>query len=241
MIAEEIHPTLAGLRARKGELLRHLLAAHNTCPRLAPFNANKAWAEIETVARFYLIRKMTRDEAKGPTGTELTTRAKSLAGLAEALRAAGAALADVARSGDGETLAQEWFEETRPAGEIDLQAELAKPFTGTAIGVFNYHDGFDNAATELAERLTTFEAAARSAFQVLVDAKAGSGAPRSSPLPFAISALAAIWPDATGDEPRAGKGAFQFFVEDFLTAVGEPSRDSTVLFKAIQGALSPRK
>jgi hypothetical protein len=203
-VRADIEARLVEFDHHKEPLLNILRDAHNHSPKSEPFNEDKWWFHLGSLARIYSWQARVKQETMPVAEREARLRA-----LAKALGNARG-LTDKALQDDvGDDLFSAWWEETNePPGSMVRNSDDSIAL------VPNADEKFREAVTGLA----ALEAAARQAVSEAHDKRTGRGRTGTVP-PDCIDTLWLLYRDSTGMEPGAGHGPFVRFVCAFLAAI----------------------
>jgi hypothetical protein len=194
-----IEERLTEFRKHKETLLSHLQKAYERGSKTEPFDKDKLWSELETVARVqHTVEKITRETM------DAAERKARLRKLADVLTRARSTLEDAMRSPDLTVdLIDSWegpTEYVEAGGDlvyIDIEGEIEKVMKGLA-------------------------ALEKAAAQAVSGTQRNPGRPRGSSVlsPAYIRPLADLYRKCTGLKPGAGQGPFARFVGEYLIAIG---------------------
>ena len=169
-------------------------------PRAEPFDADRSWRGLTSLAGAYFWRATVKQEVM--PAAELVGRLREL----EKAFGSARALADKAMQDDvGGALCSSWWEGTSEYAEAE----------GRFVDLLYIKREFEKAVTSLAALETA-------AIRAAGDVPTRPGRPKGTailPWDF-IEALAAQYRDTTGSKPGAGDGPFAKFVMKFLSALG---------------------
>jgi hypothetical protein len=188
----------------KEALLSILRDAHNHSPKSEPFNDDKWWFHLTSLARIYSWQARVKQERMPVADRE--------ARLHELAKALGKArdLTDKAMQDDvGDDLFSAWWDETD-----EPPASVVWNDDGSFAPVRNADEMFKETVAALAALAT---AALRAASEVH-EKRTGRGRTGTVP-PDCIDTLWVLYRDSTGTEPGAGHGPFVRFVCAFLAAI----------------------
>lgn len=200
---------LAAFDRQQETLLTILRNEHERGPQAEPFDANRSWRGLTSLAGTYLW--------EGRAKKELMPAAEQVARLRELGKLFGKArvMADKAMQDDvGAALCASWWEGTSEYAEAG----------GRFLDSLYIDREFEKVVASLAALET---AASRAASNV----STGRGRPKGTAiLPRGyIEALAVGYRDWTGLKPGAGVGPFAKFVCKFLAALGRNIEDESVI------------
>jgi hypothetical protein len=169
-------------------------------PRAEPFDADRSWRGLTSLAGAYFWRATVKQEVM--PAAELVARLREL----EKAFGSARALADKAMQDDvGGALGSSWWEGTSEYAEAE----------GRFVDLLYIKREFEKVVTSLAALETA-------AIRAAGDVPTRPGRPKGTanlPWDF-IEALAALYRDTTGSKPGAGDGPFAKFVMKFLSALG---------------------
>jgi len=211
---------VTGLGEHKELLLDHLRKTYDRGPKANPFDAEKAWRQIEVTAQLYLVRNMLVEERKR---TKVNVAQRYYRKIADTLKAAHALIAEAQRSDYlSVDLAHEWETTADRSSPVDQLVRIKDEFNAWLASL----DAFAKRMREVSDEL-----------------RQGPGRPGISRLPHNfVHALAVVYRDATGIKPGAGwlnskgyqPGPFVRFVRDFMIAVEFDSDDRTAVDRSLK-------
>jgi hypothetical protein len=210
---------VAAFEGYKEALLGILRNMHGRGFKREPFNADKAWSDLTTLAWIYFWWARRKPEVV--PAAQQRERLRDLATVLDLARRK----AELAMRDDvGEALFRAW----RDANVNDLKLDATGPHTGPYTLVRIDHE-FEKVIASLA----ILHAAAR---QAADDVRTKGGRPKGGFLPSGgyIKALATVYRDATGLRPGAGDGPFAKFVMAFLIALGRDDIEYESVIDAIK-------
>jgi hypothetical protein len=129
-----IKEQLTKFREHKEVLLSHLENAYDRSPKAEPFDKDKSWSQIETVAYIHYSERRIRQQAMG--AGERRTRHRE---IADVLTRARSMIEDAMRSPDlADDLIGSWWQGTTEYAEaggrfVDLKREFEKVTKGLAV------------------------------------------------------------------------------------------------------------
>jgi hypothetical protein len=182
-----------------------LFLLRNSCDgntKAAPFDADKLWSRVETLARNYYAEELVKREIM--PNAERVARCRNIATILERARAM---IDDAMRAPDlADDLILGWWGGTSESAEAWAEVRDVEPLY------------IKRQFEKLLEGLAALESGAVRAAD---GAHKGRGRPRgTSVLPlYYIIALAAVYRSSTGSKPGAGDGPFAKFVMEFLAAL----------------------
>jgi hypothetical protein len=183
----------------KEALLITLRNDYERGPRAEPFDADRSWRGLTSLAGAYFWRARVKQQVM--PAAELVARLREL----EKAFGNARALADKAMQDDvGSALGSSWWEGTSEYAEAE----------GRFVDLLYIQRGFEKVVTSLAALETA-------AIRAAGDVPKRPGRPKGNailPWDF-IEALAALYRDTTGSKPGAGDGPFAKFVMKFLSAL----------------------
>jgi hypothetical protein len=192
---------LTKFREHKEVLLSHLENAYDRSPKAEPFDKDKSWSQIETLAYIQYYTHRIGQQAMG--AGERRTRHRE---IADVLTRARSMIEDAMRSPDlADDLIGSWWHGTTEYEEAG----------GRFVDLLYIEREFEKVTKGLA---VLEEAAVRASN----GAQQGPGRPRGSSVlwPAYIRPLADLYRKCTGLKPGAGQGPFARFVGAYVTAIG---------------------
>lgn len=214
----EIEKLLLQFGNHKEPLLSLLCNAYDGDSKAAPFDTDRAWHDIKSMAHFYFTQEMVKREAISNAEREARCRK-----IAESLGRARNMIDDAMRAPDlANDLIWGWWGGTSESAEAWAEVKNVEPLY------------IKRQFEKLLEGLAALEAGAVRAAD---GAHKGRGRPRGTSVlpPDYIIALAAVYRSSTGSKPGAGDGPFAKFVMEFLTALRRNIEYESVI-DAIQDA-----
>jgi hypothetical protein len=206
-----IEERLTEFRKDKEVLLSLLQNAYDRGPKAEPFDKDRSWSQLESVAFIQHSVEKIKRETMGAV-----ERKARLGKLAEALTRARSTMEDAMRSPDlAADLIDSWggaTEYVEAGGDlvyIDIESEIKKVMEGIAV--------LEEAAT-----------------RAISSAQTATGRP-SKGTPAYIYSLADLYRRCTGLKPGVGHGPFARFVGAYLAATGRNLDDESVV-EIIQSA-----
>jgi hypothetical protein len=196
-----IREQLTKFREHKEVLLSHLENAYDRSPKAEPFDKDKSWSQIETVAYIHYCERRIRQQAMG--AGERRTRHRE---IADVLTRARSMIEDAMRSPDlADDLIWSWWQGTTEYAEAD----------GRFVDLLYIELEFEKVTKGLA-------ALEDAAVRACNEAQQGPGRPRGSSVLLSayIRPLAELYRKCTGLKPGAGQGPFARFVGAYVTAIG---------------------
>jgi hypothetical protein len=201
-----IEERLTEFRKDKEVLLSLLQNAYERGPKAEPFDKDKLWSQLETVAYMQHSVEKIKRETMGAV-----ERKARLGKLAEALTRARSLIEDVMETSDlAADLIDSWggaTEYTEAGGDliyIDIEGEINKVLKGI---------------TELEEAAT----------RAISSAQTATGRPSKGDTHAFVYALAELYRRCTGLKPGVGHGPFARFVRAYLAATRRNLEDETVV------------
>jgi hypothetical protein len=209
----EIDAGLAAFEQHKISLLDHLQKMHEHGPKSKPFDAEKAWQGLTSLAGLYFWRARLKEE------TVLAAHRVERFDLASTLRRARRQAEMAMRDDVGDDLFSAWCE-----ASVRYDLDPTPPLTLVRI---------DHEFEKVIASLAALETAARRAADEVPKAR---GRPRGSAFLSRgfIEGLAGVYQNSTGLKPGAGDGPFARFVYEFLIAIGRNNIEYESLVDAIK-------
>jgi hypothetical protein len=190
----------------KKELLTILRDAYDRGLKPEPFDEDKTWSHLTSLARIHYWQARVKQETMPVADREARLRE-----LAKALGKARGVTDKAMQDDVGDDLLSAWLERTD-----EPRASVVRNDDGSFALVRIADEMFKEAVAGLA----ALETAARRAASEAREQRAGhSGPKRATMLLDYIGTLAALYRDSTGAKPGAGLGPFVRFVCAFLAAI----------------------
>jgi hypothetical protein len=203
-----IEERLTEFRKHKEDLLSELQKAYERGPKAEPFDKDKLWSDLETVARLQHSVEKIKRETMGAV-----ERKARYSELADALTRARSLLEAVMGTSDlADDLINSWWQGTPEYAEagskfVDLlyiEREFEKVRKGIAV--------LEEAAT-----------------RAISSAQTATGRPSKGDTAAYIYSLADLYRRCTGLKPGVGHGPFARFVGEYLAATGRNLAEETVV------------
>jgi hypothetical protein len=215
-IKPAIEAALTAFDRHQEALLTILRNDYEAGLRAEPFDANRSWRGVTSLAGTYFWRARVKQQVM--SAAELVARLHEL----EKAFGMARAMADKAMQDDvGGALCSSWWEGTSENAEAE----------GRFVDLLYIEREFKKVVTSLAALETA-------AIRAADDVPTRRGRPKGTailPRDY-IEALAAVYRDTTGAKPGAGDGPFAKFVMEFLTALGRRNIEYESVIDAIKDA-----
>jgi hypothetical protein len=196
----------------KEELLDTLRNAYKRGPKSEPFDANKAWVHLSSLARYYFHRDWSKHGATRPAD-----RRAQLETLAKTLRQARDAIDGAMQSDIANDLISAWW---------DTDPSTARALFGANGQLSNFVDL--HIFKKTGALLAALEAVALRATDAVPKRQGRPRGTANLPLDF-IGTLAFIYRQSTHLKPGAGGGPFSRLVLTFLAAIGRRYEPESVI------------
>jgi hypothetical protein len=208
----EIDAGLAAFEQHKISLLDHLQKMYQRGPKSEPFDAEKSWQDLTSLAGLYFWRARLKQDT-----VPAAHRVERLRDLARTLRRARRQ-AEM-RDDVGDDLFSAWCE-----ASVRYDLDPTPPLTLVRL---------DHEFEKVIASLAALETAARRAADEVPNAR---GRPKGSAFLSRgfIEGLAGVYQNSTGSKPGAGDGPFARFVYEFLIAIGRDNIEYESVVDAIK-------
>jgi hypothetical protein len=226
-----IEPSLTAFERHKEQLLDMLRNAHKRGPKSEPFDADRVWSRLTSLAESYFWEARTKQEV-----TRSAERVARLRELAKALGKARALIDKAMQDDVGVALRASWWEGTSEYAK-------AKRFFVGLFYMYSKGQGrfvdierkFKKVVEKEMARLSALEAAA---IRAADDVPTRRGRPKGTAILSQgdIELMAGQYQDTTGLKAGAGDGPFAKFVMEFLTALGRSKIQYESVIDAIKDA-----
>jgi hypothetical protein len=212
----EIDAGLAAFEQHKISLLDHLQKVYERGHKSKPFDAEKAWQGLTSLAGLYFWRARLKQDT-----VPAAPRVERLRDLARTLGRARRQAEMAMRDDVGEALFRAWRD-----ANVRYDPDLDPTGPQTLVRI-------DHEFEKVIASLAALEAAARRAADEVPKPR---GRPKGSALlsPGFIEGLAGVYQNSTRSKPGAGDGPFARFVYEFLTAMGGYNIEYESLVDAIK-------
>jgi hypothetical protein len=210
----EIDAGLAAFEQHKISLLEHLQNVYQRGPKSEPFDAEKSWRGLTSLAGLYFWRARLKQDT-----VPAAHRVERLRDLARTLGRARRQAKMAMRDDVGDDLFSAWCE-----ASVRYDLDPTPPLTLVRI---------DHEFEKVIASLAALETAARRAADEVPKAR---GRPKGSAfLSWGfIEGLGGVYQNSTGSKPGAGDGPFARFVYEFLIAIGRDNIEYESLVDAIK-------
>jgi hypothetical protein len=203
-----IEADLAAFDQHKNDLLNILRDVHERGPKSEPFDADKSWLNLTTLASVYVWRKAAKQQMKHEIIPAVDRKAR-LHELTKALGRARRLVNRAMRDAVGDDLYSAWWDkEDPPPTRVVVHNE-----DGSLSLVDNDEDD------DFKEAVAGLAALETAALRAADDVPTRGGRPAILPREE-IEALAAVYRNRTGSKPGSGDGPFARLVFGFLIALG---------------------